>query len=76
MSSITKCNYCKLRTLRRRAKASGEKIVLVGNTAYRIPQRMSKRDFLKLPVGTPDNRVGRSKYWVAWFMEITNHCCC
>jgi hypothetical protein len=76
MSELTKCNYCDLKSIRRRARARGEKIVVVGQTAYRIPKSMSKRDFMKLPTGSVDARTGKGKYFVAWFMAIPDHCCC
>lgn len=84
MSEYTKCNYCVLKSLRRHAKSSGEKIVLVGKTAYRIPKEMNESDFMKLrdepfdsdPLSEPNRDVGESKYFVAWFMDLPDHCCC
>jgi len=61
MSEITRCNYCSLREIKKRAKVKGEKVRI-----------KNAKDF-GLGKGK-DVFVNDKK--VAWFAELTNHCVC
>jgi hypothetical protein len=75
MSDLTPCNYCSLQELRRRANANGKRIILAKDEhgwigAYAVPSLVTDDGFMAMPIGKVDKRTGRSKYWVASFMEL------
>lgn len=65
MSELTSCNYCTLRAIEARAKLRGLQVTGMGQHVYVHPSGVEK-DQLK-----PDG-----EYHVAWFMELTESCCC
>lgn len=67
MSELTLCNYCKLRRIQASCEPD-KKIRLQGNTAYRVPIGFAGR----IREDSPEH----DEYFVAWFMDITDHCCC
>ncbi len=81
MSELTQCNYCKLRDMKRRAKASedGERVVTLpgkargglpaGVEVFTVPPGVSKHDLKK-------SEDLRKLYGGTWFMALTDHCCC
>lgn len=82
MGELTSCNYCKLRDMKRRAKANGERVVTmtasqrddrlklpIGIDVFTIPPGVSKHDLSRSP-------ELRKKYWNSWFMALTDRCCC
>jgi hypothetical protein len=71
MSENTPCNYCTLKSMKRRCPKD-MKIVLIGNTAYRVPKGMKKSEMM---TWNRNDRIAK-KYFVAWFMELPYSCCC
>lgn len=77
---MSRCNYCSHRQLKKLAKDKGMKLTIIRETEYALggvnvfmsPPEIT-REYLKTLVrGTPE----REKYLVAWYMELTDHCCC
>ncbi len=62
MSELTQCNYCSLKSIKRRAKEKNQKVVL----------KPAKKG--KYYMGGQDVFVNGE--FVAWFMELSNRCCC
>jgi sugar phosphate isomerase/epimerase len=65
MSELTPCNYCSLKTIKRRAEKHGLKVTVIGGTVYAHP-----------PDVTEPAKAEGDKYWTAWMMEITDYCVC
>lgn len=74
MSELTTCNHCNLERIRRDAKKAGHRVTLEGSTwgmggveVYVHPKALNFRTF---------NKNMKRRYWVAWMMEVTEHCVC
>jgi len=74
MGELTTCNYCSLQAIKQRAKENNLKVTLLqsnwelgGIDVYVHPKDVKVRKL--------DDRE-RKKYKVAWFMELSDHCCC
>ena len=67
MSELTTCNYCTLQNIRARARKNGLQVTIEGSNCYVHP-RWVKLDRL--------NKDEKEPYFVAWFMELTDHCVC
>ncbi len=68
MSELTPCNYCNLRSIKRRAEANNQQVTLLnGQDVYVHPKAV---DIKSLP------HDQREQYWRAWLMAITDHCVC
>jgi len=83
MSELTRCNYCSLRIIRKEAKEKKLKVTLLagwhgGIDAYMHPKNVTRQELQACREKTWGDipNSGPGKYWAAWFMEITNHCCC
>lgn len=65
MSELTPCNYCTLKHIEQRAKRNGNQVILKnsldGVNVYVIPKGQEL---------SPDTEI------TAWFMELSDHCCC
>jgi len=78
MSDLTRCNFCTLKSIRADARKKKLKVTILsdakwgmgGVNVYVHPKNIKIRD---LPGGEDGER---EKYRKAWFMELTNHCCC
>jgi hypothetical protein len=67
MSELTKCNYCKLLIIIKNASREGKVArVMNGNVYVLYPHET-------LDTRSPDD--GNTQ-WVAWMMEIPDHCVC
>ena len=71
MSELTSCNYCNLQRYKRQAKEQNARLYLRGQDVFIVPKGQ------KLDM-TVDPKTGNhtSGQWVAWLMEITDHCVC
>jgi len=67
VSEITPCNYCSLNKIKKNAKDQGLIVTNIGRHYYKHPP--------KVDINLLDEKE-RRKYFSAWFMELTNHCCC
>lgn len=73
MSELTPCNFCSLKSIKRRADRKGMNVTLVPDdqgwiAVYVHPPNVA---------GFPDNHDGESpQYRVASMMRITDHCVC
>lgn len=80
MSSLTKCNYCSLKAIKSVAKQKGRVVRKVYEGANFGMGGLNIISYLKgtkLPkLGTDERHQFNKDYHVAWFMEITNCCCC
>jgi len=72
------CNYCLLRSIRRGADETSQKV-----TVHASDGSLQGQDvFVHPPDHTldlttePETGNHRSPYFVCWFMEISDHCCC
>jgi hypothetical protein len=64
VSDLTPCNYCNYKDIKRRYK---------GQDILKVPGWHKGVDILVVPKGEePD----REKHFIAWFMELPDHCCC
>lgn len=81
MSEMTQCNYCSMLSLRRRAEKDRQRVVVLpakrgkyymgGVDVFRFPKSIYTRaQFRKL------TDAERERWWVCWFMELGDHCCC
>jgi hypothetical protein len=68
------CNYCCFKSVKANAKRAGMKVatsphtgVLGGVDVYRLPPSVRLTEL---------GKQERAKYFVAWYMELTDHCCC
>ena len=73
---MSTCNYCSLKSIRKRAKEEGMKVTLVnanwgmgGKTVYVHPPEVNARE---IEDGSPEHE----KYFTAWFMEVPKTCEC
>jgi hypothetical protein len=75
MSELTRCNYCDLRSIERGAKQDDMVITkLVGwKGGIDVFVHPSGAEITKKSQG--DNHP-HQKWFRAWFMSITDHCCC
>jgi hypothetical protein len=62
MSERTRCNFCTLQDIKRREEKDGAQVIIRGN-----------QGMLQPVVVYPDNS---EKKIGAWFMELTDYCCC
>lgn len=75
---MTRCNYCDLKIIRRRAKDAGLKVTILhdaewgmrGVNVYVHPENV---DIKALPGGEDGER---EQYRKAWFMSISTSCAC
>ncbi len=80
MSSLTQCNYCSLKGIRRRAKSDGNRVVTCGNVkwtsdgglnVYVMPPEVAPP-----PGSIKEDSDFHDAYFVAWFMAMTDGCVC
>lgn len=64
------CNYCSLKRIERSATKDNKKVLVLGKTAYKVPVDMDEDNFKNL------TEAEKEKYFSAWFMGLTNYCCC
>lgn len=67
MSDLTPCNYCNFHRIVDTKDKLSQAILEPG----RGPA--GGQDLYVRPV---DEKLDREKHWVAWFMELTDHCVC
>jgi hypothetical protein len=78
MSELTQCNYCSLEAIKARAKRDKQAVTLMtGRPVFAgVPAGI---DVFVHPRGINIRavpNVPRQKYWVSWFMELSDHCVC
>lgn len=72
MSELTPCNFCNLKWIRCAADKAGKAVTLV-RLERCAANPLGGVDVLVHDVGEePD----REKHFRAWFMALTDHCCC
>jgi len=77
MSELTQCNFCSFKAVQRSARARGLKITKVPNMGgVDILLHPKDVDPKTLSKGEPNSKRLREKYFVAWYMELPDHCCC
>ena len=81
MSDLTRCNYCTLQNIKRRAKEEGNKVILKpgwrgGTDVYVVPKGVAIPKEVKSGTDKEEGDEFHKKYCVAWFMELTSHCAC
>lgn len=77
MSELTQCNHCSLEAIKARAKHDKKKVTIMPGVAYKSlppgfdvyvhPRNVEVRMF---------GKENRKRWWVCWFMEISDHCVC
>lgn len=78
MSELTRCNYCSLEAIKRKAKHDKQRVTILndarwgmgGVNVYVHPKDVSVRTIEGGEEGP------RKKYFVCWFMELSGHCVC
>jgi hypothetical protein len=75
MSELTSCNRCKYELLKILAIERKEKLVLIpninnlgGTSIFMLKQNES------IPLNP--NKQWKDEHFVAWFMELSDECCC
>ena len=71
MSELTQCNYCGYKIIKKCAK---EKSWVV--TKRPANWKLAGTDYFIHPKGIEINAETREEYFVAWFQELSNQCCC
>ena len=76
MSELTRCNYCSLQNIKRRAKEQGARV-------YVRPSKFMGGGYDIFVVSAGDkldasvDKDGNCGWqWVSWMMEIPDHCVC
>ena len=69
MSELTPCNYCNLRRIKADARATGKQVTVV---AAKPEYGFRGYDVFIHGAGEPP-KEGKH---VAWFMDLSEHCCC
>ena len=80
MSDTSRCNRCTLESIKYHAREDKKKVVVVQNTkwgmsglnVYVVPTHFERDDVLKWKEDSKEHK----KYFVAWFMELPDHCAC
>ena len=77
MSELTQCNYCSMKDIKREAKGKGHRVVtregtgqLGGINVYILPPGVEMAKVIK------DDDEFSKKYFVAWFMKLSESCVC
>ena len=78
MGELTSCNYCRLKSIERRAKEQGKKVTVLndarwgmgGSNVYTHPKKIN----IKKLEGGEDGP--RAEYRVSWMMTIPARCEC
>jgi len=78
MSELTSCNYCKLKRIKASAKKDGKKVTQLRDSTWgmggvNVYVHHPKIVISDIPGGGDGDR---SKYRMAWMMEISKSCCC
>jgi len=77
VSELTPCNYCSFKRIKRRAKQDNNTVTLRygfmgGKDCFVHPP-----DVVITPeIAKDENHPLHKQYFVAWFMELPDHCCC
>jgi len=80
MSELTRCNYCRLQDIKRMAKEQGSR-VYVRPSNFCPKYNIGGYDIFMVPKGekldtSVDKDGNHGWQWVAWMMEIPDHCVC
>ena len=82
MSELTKCNFCTLKDIKRRAKENGMRVTVLADAAW-MPDGMPKG--VNVYVHPKDIKIveleggedgERKNYRKSWMMGISKECCC
>ncbi|KKL88949.1 hypothetical protein LCGC14_1919600 [marine sediment metagenome] len=87
MSTLTLCNYCSLRNIKKHAKEDGMKVIVLpchadamgGSNVFTVPKGTSRlkvrkwKDYNKVP---PNGDKNFRKYFSAWMKTIPERCYC
>jgi len=79
------CNYCTFQQIKK-SKPKGYKVRILdgdfglgGVDIFVVPPHITISDIRKWKKSSeqlPNGDKKRQKYFVAWFMELPDHCCC
>ena len=79
---MSECNYCLFERIKRQAKR-GRKRVIMRQGAWKQNGLPTGIDVYVVPIGPRIRsdriekiRSVRERYWVSWFMALTDHCVC
>jgi len=70
MSKLTICNYCKLKNIKEDAKETNSKVKIKPDIRYKGILVFVYKENEQL------DESEDSKHFYAWFMTLTDHCCC
>lgn len=70
---MSRCNFCTLRLMRRRAKQDGEVVTLVRRVAANV---WGGGGWIDAFVHCPDVRIIEHKHFAASFLELPEKCVC
>lgn len=68
MSSLTRCNYCDLRSIRKDASRKKQEVTVREST--------SDLGGIDVFVHPPNEAIDEEKHFAAWFGALTDYCCC
>jgi len=89
MSELTPCNWCSLERIKTHAKQDGLIVTIIKASpwvenpdfapnavnVYVHPKTVTKKEIETIEK-VPESAVAKKKYWMTWFMELTDHCVC
>ncbi len=79
MSSLTSCNYCTLRALRKKYKGTGTRVLVRNNAKWGmggVNVYALLRGVLVPDGGIEEDSEFHKKWFKCWLMEISDHCVC
>lgn len=70
MSILTECNYCKYQAIVKFQKKVGNRVVKILST-----KQVGGWEICALKKGENGEKISEEN-WIAWMIEITDHCVC
>jgi len=67
------CNFCKMQLIRKHAKEEKKIVTYESGDMGGVDVFVHPKE---VKISIRDNPVQRGKYFVAWFMELPERCCC
>lgn len=77
MSELTKCNFCSLEAIHRKARHNRYEVTVIEATPHR--ENLGGFDVYVHPTWRNVREMShktRRMYWECWFKELSDHCVC
>jgi len=75
---MTTCNFCSVKAIKKRAKEQGKKVTVLRDAKWGMGgvNVYVHEPTIKIKELLGDEDGERSKFRVAWLMELSSRCCC